>query len=198
MIKYLILFVAALVSEVSFCQSDFNDCRDELLKGLISKNYINPDIFIDWEKCLKGKAFPTLSLETIDGSIIKTDSLKGKVIVVNLWFINCYPCIAELPALNKLVKEFQEKDVVFLAISLDSKERLESDFIPKHKFDFTVIPASQKHVDILGRTGFPTTYIIDKNGNVHTVWAGGEIGKFADTEAYTKAKPIIKKLLKAE
>ena len=78
--------------------------------------------------CIKGKEMPLLSLKTISGEKIETKDLKGKVIVINLWFTTCHPCIAELPALNKLVKEYKDKNVVFLGLSTDTKEILDRDF----------------------------------------------------------------------
>ena len=71
---------------------------------------------------------PFLSLQTMTGEKIETKDIKDKVIVINLWFIACRPCIAELPALNKLVKEYKDKNVVFLGLSTDTKEMLDSDF----------------------------------------------------------------------
>ena len=118
--------------------------------------------------------------------------------MVNLWFTTCHPCIAELPALNKLVDEYKDKDVVFLGISTDTKAILNADFFPKYKFDFKIIADGNDIVKSLGNTGFPTTYIIDTKGKVAQVWRGGTINKTAETEAYLKMKPVIDELLKAK
>ena len=61
----------------------------------------------DWENWIRGKEMPYLSLKIISGEKIETQNLKGKVIVINLWFTTCYPCILELPALNRLVEEYK-------------------------------------------------------------------------------------------
>jgi thiol-disulfide isomerase/thioredoxin len=76
----------------------------------------NGTIVLKEKKCLcyHSKQFQEKRIETKD--------LEGKVIVINLWFTTCHPCIAELPALNKLVKEYKDKNVVFLGLSTDTKE----------------------------------------------------------------------------
>ena len=64
--------------------------------------------------------------------------------MINLWFTSCYPCIAELPALNRLAKEYKDKDVVFIGLSLDSKKMLDRDFFPNYKFDFKIVADARR------------------------------------------------------
>jgi peroxiredoxin len=150
----------------------------------------------DWQNCIKGKSMPYFSLETISGEKIETQKLLGKVLVINLWFAGCKPCVAEIPALNQLATEYKNMDVVFLGISTDDRQTLKSDFLPRHPFKFTIIPDGDSIVERIGHTGFPTTYIIDKRGTIKDAWIGGEMGEGAKTAAYRRAKPIIDELLK--
>jgi len=195
--RIIIWIFIVLIGKFSFSQTEFSICYDSLTSrsGTI-------DIYqraIDWENCIKGKQMPYLSFETIAGEKIETEKLKGKVLVINLWFIDCHPCIAELPALNRLVKEYKDRDVMFISLSQDTEKHLDEFFFPKYKFNFKIVPnASGIIFKEIGNTGFPTTYIIDKKGNVQAAWTGGPIDEKAETEAYVKAKPIIDELLKAE
>ena len=45
--------------------------------------------------------------------------------MVNFWYINCGPCIIEMPVLNQLVEDYKESDINFLSFSFDKKEDLE-------------------------------------------------------------------------
>jgi peroxiredoxin len=95
----------------------------------------------------------------MDGSTVDTASLRGKVIVLNLWFINCPNCIQEIKLLNQLAAEYAgNKEVVFLAPAASSKAELVK-FLAKNPFDYTVIPDAASI--ILGRFGTP-----GKNGEV--------------------------------
>ena len=57
-------------------------------------------------KGLEGCLLPDFIAETIDGEILNSADLRGKVLVLNFWFTSCPPCIAELPGLNRLVDEY--------------------------------------------------------------------------------------------
>src|SRR6185369_17780489 len=156
--RIFILSVVFLVSKTSSAQTSFSDCHDTLWWRLTHDTTgFNLDANLNWQECVKGKQMPYLSLQTISGENIETKQLLGKIIVFNLWFTTCYPCIAEMPALNKLVREYKNKNVVFLGLSTDSKEILEKQFFPKHKFDFIIIPAAGPIIDKIGQTGYPTT-----------------------------------------
>jgi peroxiredoxin len=197
--KIIIIVSFVFATQVSFAQKTFSECRDTLYHHLTNDKTFNPIKGMDdWENCIKGKEMPALSLKTVTGEKIETKDLKGKVIVINLWFTTCYPCILELPALNRLVEEYKDKDVVFLGISTDTKAMLDSDFFPKYKFDFKIIADGKDIVKKLGHTGFPTFYIIDTTGRGRAAWSGGAVDKSAETAVYLKAKPIIDELLKAE
>ena len=196
--KAIIIVSFVFAAEISFAQKTFSECYDTLYQRLMDPRGPNFTSMIDWQSCVKGKEMPFLSLQTVSGEKIETKDLKGKVIVINLWFTSCHPCIAELPALNKLVKEYKDKNVVFLGLSTDTKEILGRDFFPNHKFDFKIISGAGDIVEKIGHTGFPTTYIVDPKGKIIDAWIGGSTGKDAETAAYLRAKPIIDELLKGE
>lgn len=188
-----------LAGKITIAQNEFSSCNDTLLARLDnSSKVMEGNVFSDWENCIKGKRMPYLFLKTITGEKIETKNLSGKVLVINLWFTACHPCIAELPALNRLVKEYKGKDVVFLGLSTDTRESLELNFFPKYKFDFTIIPDAGDMIREIGQTGFPTTYVVNKKGYIQSGWCGGYSDEMAETAAYVKAKPIIDELLKTD
>ncbi len=87
------------------------------------------------------KAMPTdFAALAMDGSKVDTAALRGKVIVLNLWFVNCPNCIEEIGLLNKLVDDYKaNKDVVFLAPAASKRPDLDK-FLVKHPFKYQVIP----------------------------------------------------------
>jgi peroxiredoxin len=96
----------------------------------------------------------------IDGSKVDTTALRGKIVVLNLWFINCPNCIEEIKLLNQLVDDYKaNKDVVFLAPAASRKPDLEK-FLVKHPFNYQVIPNGS--MIILSKFGTP-----DKNGEIN-------------------------------
>jgi peroxiredoxin len=188
---YIVLL--ALLANSAAAQNEFQECAKKIF--LFTDTAATRS---EWQNCVSGKQIPDFSVTTISGKKIKTEELRGKVLVINFWFIDCHPCIAELPALNKLADDYKDKNVVFLAITYETIKRLNADFFPKYKFDFTMVSEAGSVIKMFGGTGYPTTYIIDKKGKIKEAWAGGPTDEKAETEAYLKSKPIIDELLKDE
>ena len=144
----------------------------------------------DFEAKLKGKPFPDFTLTDLSGTTHTSESIKGKVVAINLWFTACAPCIHEMPELNKIVGEYKEnEDVLFLAFALDPKGSRLDKFLKKHKFDYNIIPDSQKYITKkLNPPGYPTHIVLDKNSNVvflfsgYTPQAGEAIKSYVNSE----------------
>jgi len=127
------------------------------------------------KKAAENSLAPTFSSTTIDGKAVNTADLKGKVIVLNLWFIHCPNCIEEIKLLNQVVDEYKNnKDVVFLGLATNNKPDLEK-FLKKNPFNYQVIPnATQIMLFKFGepqKSGeyylpFPTHVVIDKEGRM--------------------------------
>ena len=106
------------------------------------------------------------SVKDIKGNKYSLNSLKGKVIVMNFWFIGCKPCQQEIPELNELVEKYHRKEVVFLGFALDKKSRLET-FLKKKPFNYNIIPGS-KLDSSYEVYGYPTHVVINQNSEI--VW----------------------------
>ena len=117
---------------------------------------------------------PTFSAVAMDGKRVDIDALKGKVVVLNLWFINCPNCIEEIKLLNALVEEYRGHEVTFLSLAASKKADLEK-FLAKNPFKYTTIPDAtgliltkfgkpDKNGDI--NVPFPMHYVLDREGMV--------------------------------
>ena len=202
-IVFLSLFLFVLI-QTAPAQNALKDCgrmEKEAIKSLMNGGTIDSTgqkkyvaLNREWRECVTGKEIPPFIIKSISGREINSEMLRGKVVVINSWFTSCPPCIAEMPALNRLVEEYAGKDVLFLGVTHESKKQLKKNFFPKYKFDFIIIPDAQLFEDLIGICVHPSTFIIDKEGKIKTAWVGGYKGEFA----YDKAKPIIDELLKAQ
>ncbi len=106
------------------------------------------------------------SVHDMDGNSFKLSELKGKVVVINFWFVRCKPCVDEMPGLNKIVEKFENNEnVVFLAFSWDKKSNIEL-FLKKREFLYNIIPESMQVISKYGVKSFPTNLIMDQDGNV--------------------------------
>ncbi len=138
------------------------------------------------------KAAPAFSVMTLAGKPYDITSLRGKVVVLNFWFIGCGPCKAEMPGLNQLVADFKGQDVVFLALALDPAEDLR-EFLKKSAFNYEVIPDAGRLIEEQFKiTAYPTHIIIDRNGAVEATMTGGSEKRHEDI------RPLITRLLKTK
>jgi thiol-disulfide isomerase/thioredoxin len=114
-----------------------------------------------------GKAAKPFTVKDMFGKTYSLKSLKGKVVVLNFWFVECMPCIKEMPELNNLVKKYKGKDVVFLAIANSDKAKILK-FQKKNSFKYIIAPKGDKDtvIENYNINAYPTHIIIDKNSNV--------------------------------
>lgn len=159
---------------------DYEDLRgfipDEAIDNLIEENrlrqtggqgaVLNKRINDQW----KDKPLPAGELKMLDGTIKTFEDFKGKVLVINFWYINCGPCIIEMPYLNNLVDKYKDEDIQFLALSFDSLPDINdflkrTDFIYEHgsiprsfMYDFT--PVSPGH------------FVVDEQGIIRDILIG--------------------------
>ena len=116
---------------------------------------------------------PVTSFHLVDLNKQTWDSkeLKGKVVVINLWFTACEPCIMEMPFLNKLVANNKNNPVVFIAPAPEN-ENLIKKFLKKFQFDYNIIPTSVDFISSLNIENYPTHLVIDKEGIIKQVFIG--------------------------
>lgn len=111
-----------------------------------------------------GNPFPSFDLKDINGISYNNKSLEGKIVVVKFWFLNCKPCIKEIPALNKLVNSYKDRDdIVFLSFALDANEALKK-FKKNKEYLYKTISAKDFIWNDLQIKVYPTHMIIDKKG----------------------------------
>jgi len=100
----------------------------------------------------------------LDGEKVALKDLRGKVVVLNFWFTECQPCIAEMPELNKIVAKYKNKDVVFIAITFDDKDKVET-LLKKHQFDYKIV-SDLAIIQDYKVNAFPLSMVIDQKGEI--------------------------------
>jgi thiol-disulfide isomerase/thioredoxin len=111
-----------------------------------------------------GEKFKGDKFTDINGNKYDLKTLSNKIYVINFWFINCPPCRQEMPELNKVVEKYKEnKDVVFIAIALDSKYDINK-FLKTSPFNYNIVENGKYYSDKYSVDGFPTHVIVGKDG----------------------------------
>src|SRR5688572_14296071 len=70
-----------------------------------------------------GEPAPPFSLPVLGGGTTDLKSLRGKVVLVNLWASWCPPCLEEMPSLERLHQQLSPDGLVVLGVSADEHEK---------------------------------------------------------------------------
>ena len=123
--------------------------------------------------------FPEFSEVDIAGDEISSDIFADyDATIVNFWNNGCGSCIAEMPELEELYQDFKERNINLIGVGTDSGESREqldtAREILKEKGDF--------YKDFVADIStYPTTYIVDSEGNIVGADIVGNVKKQLDT-----------------
>jgi thiol-disulfide isomerase/thioredoxin len=122
------------------------------------------------------------------GKEVSFTDFKGKLVLVDLWATWCGPCRKEFPFLKELEKEFHDKDVVFVSISVDEPKARQTwkGFVAYNKLGGIQLFAggwSSQLMNDYKITSIPRFMLFDKNGNI------------IDVDAPRPSDPKLKELL---
>lgn len=114
----------------------------------------------------EGMQAPTFSVKTLDGRTINSSELKGRVAVLNFWFIGCSVCRAHKPLLNQLKAKFAGRDdVIFLAMTADAPSDVKK-YLANEPFDYIQAADAKTAMDSFGFNGFPKNIVIGRDGRI--------------------------------
>ena len=121
--------------------------------------------------------FPAFEGKDLDGNTVKSDELfsGNAVTVVNFWFTTCNPCVGELSELDALNKELAEKGGALIGVNTftldgdkaaiaDAKDVLAKKGATYQNIYFGSDGDAGKFVENV--FAYPTTYVVDRNGNI--------------------------------
>ena len=121
--------------------------------------------------------FPAFEGKDLDGNTVKSDELfsANAVTVVNFWFTTCNPCVGELSELDALNKELAKKGGALIGINsftldgnekaiAEAKEVLAKKGATYQNIYFASDGDAGKFVENV--FAYPTTYVVDRNGNI--------------------------------
>jgi len=131
------------------------------------------EIYNKLKKITKGKASPKFyNYENNAGGTLSLDDLKGKYIYIDVWATWCAPCIAQVPYLKTIEKDYHGKNITFLSISIDTPkdyDKWKKMIIEKELGGIQLIAdkdsQSQFAKDYI-ITSIPRFILIDPNGNI--------------------------------
>jgi len=138
-----------------------------MLEGLMKIGFMAPETSAVNDSSNKPRDLSGIRFTDGKGNTVDLGNLKGKVIFLNFWATWCPPCIAEMPAINKLHEKFKnDESVVFIMVDADGDLKKSQLFMDRKKFELPVYTVSSEVPEQLFKGSLPTTVVFDKDGRI--------------------------------
>lgn len=104
---------------------------------------------------------------------VSLNQFHGQVVVLNFWATWCAPCVAELPSMIEMQDRLRSRGVTVLGVSIDVDDDAYHRFLKLRNVNFmTVRDPEQKVAELYGTSGWPETYVIDREGIMRRKFIG--------------------------
>ena len=112
-------------------------------------------------------AAPDFTLANPGGKKVSLKDYRGKVVFLNFWATWCPDCRTEMPAMDRLYREFKGQGLEIVAVNVKDKREDALAFVKKLKITYPIAMDPEGEVGLLyGAFGLPATYLIDRKGVV--------------------------------
>lgn len=122
---------------------------------------------------LVGETAPNFRAADLNGKVIDSRQLKGRILVIDFWASWCKPCLEAMPMIEAVTKQMRDKNVVMLSINTGEQKQAVQKFYRDEKITIpTLLDPEGKIADGFKADRIPQTTIVDSNGIVTDVLTG--------------------------
>lgn len=116
---------------------------------------------------------PEINLTDLSSNNVNLKENQNKIVLVNNWATWCPPCKAEMPTLQAYYEAHKEDGFIIIAIESGESLAEVSDFVKEYAISFPVwIDGNGVALEAFGNWNLPSSYVIDRDGNVRLTWTG--------------------------
>jgi thiol-disulfide isomerase/thioredoxin len=137
---------------------------------------------------------PPIALPILGGQTLRSEDLKDNIVVLDFWATWCEACVSEIPAFNKMEKEYSSRGVKVIGVAVQSGWASDiRKFVKQYHMRYTVLVGNDDTVSDFGVISFPNTYVIGPGWKLYKKYSGVSETKAVDIrrdiETLLKAKP---------
>lgn len=117
---------------------------------------------------MQNAAHPKYAVRTLDRRIITQDSLRGRVVLVNVWATWCFPCRVEMPLMESTWRRHRDAGLVILGASVDRGSAQDvQEFVSSRDITYPIAIVDANFIAAIGGViGYPTSILIGRDGTV--------------------------------
>jgi cytochrome c-type biogenesis protein len=122
-----------------------------------------------------GRAAIESPAATLGGDTVTLASLRGQVVLLNIWATWCVPCRTETPYLQSVYEEHRDQGLRVVGISVDTRDAADDVemFVEEYGVTYTVLHDPQmRAMDLYQVRGLPATFLIDREGTLRWIRYG--------------------------
>jgi thiol-disulfide isomerase/thioredoxin len=135
--------------------------------GLFAQSLQATMATLELEVAKKAITPPEFELPSLGGANVKLESLKGKVVFLNLWATWCGPCRQEMPTMERMYKLLKAEGLEILAVDIQEEKAKVLAFAAQLGLSFPILLDSSGDVaSQYNAYAIPTTYLIGRDGKI--------------------------------
>ena len=117
---------------------------------------------------------PSFTLQDLSGNKVSLSDFQGKVVILDFWATWCPPCVREIPHFVELYDQYKAQGFAMVGISLDRQGvSVVEAFVQKYKVNYPILMNDgQADRAYGGIRSIPTTFVIDRAGNIRQKYVG--------------------------
>ncbi len=140
-----------------------------------------------------GDQRPDFILPDLDGRLQGISRWDGKVLLINFWASWCPPCVREIPALQKIYRDYRAQGVEVVGIALDEPQHIR-DFLHGEQVTYPLLHGQLDVIQLMGQMGnkygtLPYTVVVNRAGDIAAIAQSGELD-------YAQIQALLDPLLK--
>ncbi|MDH5328226.1 MAG: TlpA family protein disulfide reductase [Gammaproteobacteria bacterium] len=118
-------------------------------------------------------AAPAFTLKDLNGQNVSLKQFKGEVVYLDFWATWCPPCRKSFPWMDQMHQRYKDLGLKIIAVSLDGKRDVIDKFLKENPVKFLILhDPDGKVADAYKLKGMPSSYLIDRQGNIRVTHAG--------------------------
>ncbi|MFN8412455.1 MAG: TlpA disulfide reductase family protein [Anaerolineales bacterium] len=123
---------------------------------------------------------PDITAKTTTGEVYSLQDMHGQAVLVNLWATWCPPCRAEMPAIDKMYREYKDQGLVVLAVDMTSQDdpTAIAPFVKEYNLSFPILLDETGTVSLAYQlNSLPSSFFINRAGIISKVVIGGPMSE---------------------
>ncbi|MEM9987636.1 MAG: TlpA disulfide reductase family protein, partial [Bacteroidota bacterium] len=116
-----------------------------------------------------GSSAPNWRLRTLEGDSLALSDLRGKVVVLDFWYVGCLPCYKAMPYLQEIAEEYHSKGVMVIGINpMGQDSDRQAEYLQEKGIMYPTVHADPEEGwgKVYGVKSYPSLFIIDPDGKV--------------------------------